>query len=179
MHADTDRDHLAAALDVLLELLDTAQRRRSFPDENEGYKQESLKQERLRYKGLRAQLAADEQHGVPVAREFLDYALGVHPTVFDDDEDAELYDLWVAERQHPAPAEAREHVPYIDDSLGFFVLSFLISHGPSYTHEVQQALDADGAGSLDATSVLRTLPMGLVQWDVTTDRWLVSNDSRG
>lgn len=180
MDDDTDRAHLAAALDILLELFDVAERRRSFPDdENESNKQESLKQERRRYKGLRAQLAVDEQHGVPVAREFLDYALGVHPTAFDDDEDTELYDLWIEEQQHPAQAAAEDSLPYIDDSLLFFVLSFLTSRGPSFTQEVQAALDNDGAGAFDAGRVLRSMPTGLVQWDVTTDQWRVSYDRRG
>src|SRR5699024_5836665 len=81
-----DHAFLAAAVEVTLELLDAAERHRSFSDdENEQDKLKAIKRERRRYEELRARLVADEHHGVPVALEFLEQAPGVGPTSIPDD----------------------------------------------------------------------------------------------
>lgn len=105
-----DHESLAAAVELTLELLDAAERRRSFPgrdgelgdfdDENERWKRESIKRERRRYKELRARLVVDEAHGVPVSREFLETALGLFPDVTPDDQTEELYEQWVEDQRN-------------------------------------------------------------------------------
>lgn len=98
---ETDQDSLAVAVELTLELLDAAERRRSFPDDdNERAKHRWILHERRRYKELRARLVPDEHHGVPVAREFLELALGVGPTRIDvsDDDSDERFDAWFAEQ---------------------------------------------------------------------------------
>ena len=95
-----DNELLAAAVEFTLELLDIAERSRSFPDdENERYKRQAIKLERRRYKELRARLVADEGHGVPVARAFLEAALGLYPTVFPDNAGEELYEQWLQDQR--------------------------------------------------------------------------------
>lgn len=104
-----DYDHLAASVELTLELIDAAERRRSFPgpgraadgfdDANEADKHEAIKLERRRYKALRARLTTDEAHGVPVAREFLTAALGLFPTSLPDTETEELYEQWLEDER--------------------------------------------------------------------------------
>jgi hypothetical protein len=90
LRGSLDADALAAAVDIVLELLDEAQRLRSFPrpgeppseldDANEEAKDQNNARELRRYADLRARLGAGEVHGVPVMRQALDSALGRHPT---------------------------------------------------------------------------------------------------
>lgn len=94
--SEEDIDSLAVAVDLVLSELDRAEKQVSFPkagekecnedSENERYKHIFLKQERRRFKGLRAKLVSDEQHGVPVAQEFLNIALGLESTALPDDD---------------------------------------------------------------------------------------------
>ncbi|MGL5863999.1 MAG: hypothetical protein ACRCY9_22380 [Phycicoccus sp.] len=103
-----DHDSLAAAVDLILDMLASAERQRSFPedgvgDENERAKRDLIKLERRRYKELRARLRPEEQHGVPGAREFLDAALGLYPSVEDDAEDDALYERWRLEQAWRRP----------------------------------------------------------------------------
>lgn len=98
---------LAAAVEVVLALLAAAERRSSFPlpgeapsesdAENERAKREWIASEREHYLSLRKQIKADETHGVPVALQALDLALGGVPTVWIDENDdtEELYRLYV------------------------------------------------------------------------------------
>lgn len=99
MMNEEDQESLAAAVELTLELLDTAERHRSFPDDaNEREKREAIKRERRRYKELRARLVTDEDHGVPVAREFLEQTLRVTPTEIPDDESDERFAAWFDEQ---------------------------------------------------------------------------------
>lgn len=105
---ENDRQFLAAAVELTLELLDVAERRMSFPGqssepgdfdvENERCKREAIKRERRRFKEIRARLVADEAHGVPVAREFLAQALGLYPTVIPADDMDQLYEQWLEDQ---------------------------------------------------------------------------------
>ncbi|MBS3177213.1 MULTISPECIES: hypothetical protein [unclassified Pseudoclavibacter] len=107
MITDTQGNALAAAVDVVLALLAAAERRSSFSSpgeapsdldaENERKKREAMARERARYRSLRKRIDADEKHGVPVALDALDLALGVRPTTWIDDNDdtEELYKLYV------------------------------------------------------------------------------------
>ena len=102
--SEEDIESLAAAVDLVLSKLDQAEKQVSFPRpgekpcsedaENERNKRHFLKQERRRYKAIRARLLGDEQHGVPVAQEFLNIGLGLEPTAFPGDDCEERYERW-------------------------------------------------------------------------------------
>lgn len=96
-----DTDHLVASVLQTLRLLDEAERQPSFPGpgeepdaddvDNEASKQTFLRRERERYKGILERLGGDESHGIPVAQEFLETALGLSPSIIGDDPSAEIY----------------------------------------------------------------------------------------
>lgn len=103
--SEEDIESLAAAVDFVLSELDQAEQQVSFPRagenpssedaENERNKRHFLKQERRRYKAIRARLLGDERHGVPVVQEFLNIALGLEPTAYPGDDSEEHYERWV------------------------------------------------------------------------------------
>lgn len=113
-----DVDHLVASVDLTLQLLDAAERQRSFPgpsrpsdafdEENEAYKRESMKRERQRYTEIRERLGGDEAHGIPVAQEFLESALGLMPGVLADDSADELYERWLQDARRDTPLTDQE-----------------------------------------------------------------------
>ncbi|MGP5124529.1 hypothetical protein [Glutamicibacter sp. BW77] len=106
--SEEDIESLAVAVDFVLSELDQAEQRVSFPRpgekpssedaENERTKRDFLKQERRRYKAIRARLVGNEQHGVSVAQEFLNIALGLESATFPDDDSEESYERWTTDQ---------------------------------------------------------------------------------
>lgn len=112
------KEAVGVAFDVVLRLLDAAERRQSFPREggsasnidvdNERAKLQAIQMERRRYQELRARVHAGDVHGEPVLTELLESALGIYPAELEDDDAAYASYLQDLEEQgdgrRPSPA---------------------------------------------------------------------------
>lgn len=113
--SDRDIDGLAAAVDLILDMLDKAEQTVSFPkpgeepdrddDANEEAKRENIRLYRPRFESIRAKLDGDEVHGIPVDLELLEKSLGIFPTFLPEDREGDQdEDFYV-----PEPEGHRRH----------------------------------------------------------------------